>query len=373
MSILVSHCPRQLYTAGRIKELHRHPFNTGLTRTLLAIAILIQIDRVADQARRLALARRRVPEVLRQVRARQIGHRTDAVARDEARGRVDGVRIHRRRQATQHVGRVVDPHQIVVRTHAVGRRQAREEVSTTGVRGRRGDDSVPGIKHLVAIDVPDQRHRYTGDAVIAAILEAIRIRVEVHPIPNAGEVARRVVTEVRVDVHVTRRQHHGGRGLVVQRRIRIPGLSVACGVGATVDHHRVNTGRESVEDVTAVHRRSRRRLHRVNHTVAIGIPIQGHRNAAQSGFTRILHAVAVGIHPEPVANGARARVVAHVWRGRPIVAEVRGHKLLTRRHRHSGRMGGHDAVEVIRRVGCETGCQGARARGCHLHHVAARG
>ncbi len=260
---------------------------------------------------------------------------------------------------------VGDPHQV----GAVGK--TREQILPGGVGGG-GGDHLTGVHHTVTVGIQRQGHGHPGDAGLVRVLGPVAVGVEVNGVaqhPGAG--GPRPVPEVGVQVDVTGGQHDRHRGLVVEHpaAVRVAGLHVA---GRRVHLHGVAARGVVVEDVAAVGSGDRRVDFGLVGAVLVVVDEQPHRHAAQPWFARVLHAVAVGVDPHPVADGTEQVVPLHVGRRAPVVAEVGGQVLLSGAQGHDV---GHDLVAEVAvpvdRVGGphQPGGQGARV---HVYLIGPR-
>ena len=194
--------------------------------------------------------------------------------------------------------------------------EAAEGVVAVAAGGRGGDDVAGGVEQLDGGAV---------DAGLAGILDAVAVAVE----PDA--VADGTVEPVaEVDVGAVLAGGEGEAGLVGRGdAVEVVGLGDSGGKPGDADG--VAAGAEVVEGVVAV-------AGGRGGGDDAGAVEQLDRDAVDAGLAGVLGAVAVGVEPDPVADGSGA-----------AIAEVDVGAVLTGGEGEGGHVGSGDAVEVVGR------------------------
>ncbi len=203
--------------------------------------------------------------------------------------------------------------------HIVACRQAGEEVFSIRPGCRRGHLGIARTDGAAAIVIGPQIHRDPGNACLAGILDAVAVGVVPDIVADRAKgkakVNRRVVLAVaqchRSDDRVAGRCY----AIAIHRRVctgirrghAIAGQGAAgTGLGSRNDHHIVARGQPG-EFVPAgcVCVRIVRRRRGGNHIA--GAVVQLYGDTVETRLASVLDAIAVGIVPDVVADGAKER------------------------------------------------------------------
>ncbi len=141
-----------------------------------------------------------------------------------------------------------------------------------------------------------------------------------------------MITEISIHKHIAGAKHDGRAGTIVRlarwrslaQIIRVAGLGVV--TSGRGDLHHITAWSQVIEFIAAIRAGRLSSSHKVINAIAIWIGEQIHVHTGNAYFVVILHTVAIGIIPYPVANGASGGGDWRVGVGArsPVVAEICG-------------------------------------------------